>query len=150
MSPVADNPVIVPDRKFQEEKKPGASEPPRIHCPLCGWSPRKEDKWFCTCGNEWNTFDIRSGMRLGEAARRGSVRIDRNRSARNLARVPVCHDASAPTFHQKDMEIRRRRLAGELAHHEGDLTSMVSGMVCHMLHQVRQSDLCGAEREHSL
>jgi mannose-6-phosphate isomerase-like protein (cupin superfamily) len=28
-----------------------------IRCPLCGWSPRKEDKWFCTCGNEWNTFD---------------------------------------------------------------------------------------------
>jgi hypothetical protein len=25
--------------------------------PLCGWSPRKEDKWFCTCGYEWNTFD---------------------------------------------------------------------------------------------
>jgi hypothetical protein len=21
------------------------------------WSPRKEDEWFCTCGNEWNTFD---------------------------------------------------------------------------------------------
>jgi hypothetical protein len=21
------------------------------------WSPRKEDKWFCECGNEWNTFD---------------------------------------------------------------------------------------------
>jgi hypothetical protein len=27
------------------------------HCPLCGWSPRKEDNWFCTCGFEWNTFD---------------------------------------------------------------------------------------------
>jgi len=30
---------------------------PHIHCPLCGWSPRKEDEWFCTCGCEWNTFD---------------------------------------------------------------------------------------------
>jgi hypothetical protein len=57
MSPFADNPVIVPDRELEEEKKPGASEPPRIRCPLCGWSPRKEDKWFCTCGHEWNTFD---------------------------------------------------------------------------------------------
>src|SRR5271157_6434596 len=28
-----------------------------IRCPLCGWSPRKEDKWFCECGHEWNTFD---------------------------------------------------------------------------------------------
>jgi hypothetical protein len=45
------------DHELDEEKKPGASEPPRIRCPLCGWSPRKEDKWFCTCGNEWNTFD---------------------------------------------------------------------------------------------
>ena len=33
------------------------SSGPRIRCPLCGWSPSKEDKWFCTCGNEWNTFD---------------------------------------------------------------------------------------------
>ena len=30
---------------------------PRIRCPLCGWSPRKEDRWFCDCGHEWNTFD---------------------------------------------------------------------------------------------
>jgi hypothetical protein len=53
----ADNPVIVPDRELEEEKKPGVSEPPRIRCPLCGWSPRKEDKWFCECGHSWNTFD---------------------------------------------------------------------------------------------
>ena len=57
MSPVAENPVIVPDRELDEEKKPGESEPPRIRCPLCGWSPRKEDKWFCECAYEWNTFD---------------------------------------------------------------------------------------------
>jgi hypothetical protein len=44
----------VPDRELEEEKNPGT---PRICCPLCGWSPQKEDKWFCTCGNEWNTFD---------------------------------------------------------------------------------------------
>lgn len=45
------------DRKLDEERKPGESDPPRIRCPLCDWSPRKEDKWFCACGNEWNTFD---------------------------------------------------------------------------------------------
>jgi len=45
------------DRELEEEKKPGESEPPRIRCPLCGWSPRKEDKWFCECGHLWNTFD---------------------------------------------------------------------------------------------
>jgi hypothetical protein len=47
---------VVLDRELEEEK-PGESEPPRIRCPLCGWSPGKEDKWFCTCGHEWNTFD---------------------------------------------------------------------------------------------
>ena len=30
---------------------------PRIRCPLCAWSPGKEDRWFCICGHEWNTFD---------------------------------------------------------------------------------------------
>ena len=57
MNPVADNPGIVPQRELEEDKKPGASEPPRIRCPLCGWSPRKEDHWFCECGHSWNTFD---------------------------------------------------------------------------------------------
>ena len=56
MNPLAENPVIVPDRELEEEK---GHEPsgPRIRCSLCGWSPRKEDLWFCTCGHEWNTFD---------------------------------------------------------------------------------------------
>jgi len=57
MSPVADNPVIVPDRELEEDKKPGESEPPRIRCPLCGWMPRKDDLWSCHCGHLWNTFD---------------------------------------------------------------------------------------------
>ena len=30
---------------------------PRIRCPLCGWSLRKDARWSCTCGHEWNTFD---------------------------------------------------------------------------------------------
>jgi hypothetical protein len=30
---------------------------PRIRCPLCGWSPSKEDRWACECGHLWNTFD---------------------------------------------------------------------------------------------
>ena len=25
--------------------------------PLCGWSPHKEDHWFCECGHSWNTSD---------------------------------------------------------------------------------------------
>jgi hypothetical protein len=50
------NSSTVLDRELKEDK--GLDPPgPRIRCPLCGWSPRKEDKWFCECGYEWNTFD---------------------------------------------------------------------------------------------
>jgi hypothetical protein len=47
---------VVLDRELEEEKGQDSSGS-RIRCPLCGWSPRKEDKWFCECGFEWNTFD---------------------------------------------------------------------------------------------
>jgi len=55
----------------------------------------------------------------------------------------------ARTFHQKHMEIRGHRLGTKLPHHQSDLASMVGGMVRHMLHQVRQADVCGAKWEHS-
>ena len=29
----------------------------RIRCPKCQWRPRKSDRWGCSCGCEWNTFD---------------------------------------------------------------------------------------------
>jgi hypothetical protein len=29
----------------------------RIKCPLCGWTPRAEDRWMCDCLHTWNTFD---------------------------------------------------------------------------------------------
>jgi len=53
MTAVADNPVIAPDHELEEKKRPSASEPPRIRCPLCGWSPRKENRWFCECSHEY-------------------------------------------------------------------------------------------------
>ncbi len=31
----------------------------RIRCPRCGWTPRSGDRWMCTCGHAWNTFDTR-------------------------------------------------------------------------------------------
>lgn len=42
MTPFAKNPVIAPDRELEEGKTHDPSGP-RIRCPLCGWSPRKED-----------------------------------------------------------------------------------------------------------
>ena len=54
MSPKGDAPTIAPDREVERDREPSE---PRIRCPLCGWSPRTEDKWFCNCGHEWNTFD---------------------------------------------------------------------------------------------
>jgi hypothetical protein len=32
---------VAPNHELEEERKPGESEPPRIRCPLCDWSPRK-------------------------------------------------------------------------------------------------------------
>lgn len=56
LSNVSAKSSTVLDRELEQEESHHPSDP-RIRCPLCGWSPRKEDKWFCTCGNEWNTFD---------------------------------------------------------------------------------------------
>ena len=47
---------VVIDREPGQEKTVDPSGP-RIRCPLCGWSPRKDDRWSCNCGHEWNTFD---------------------------------------------------------------------------------------------
>ena len=40
---------VVLDRELEEEKNQDSSGS-CIRCPLCGWSPRKEGKWFC-CGS---------------------------------------------------------------------------------------------------
>ena len=47
---------VVLDRDLDQEKSHDPSGP-SIRCPLCGWSPSKDDHWSCTCGHEWNTFD---------------------------------------------------------------------------------------------
>jgi hypothetical protein len=41
----------------ESEHKSGGPSGPHILCPLCRWSPRKEDLWCCDCGHRWNTFD---------------------------------------------------------------------------------------------
>jgi len=47
---------LVVDRELEDGKNLGTSGP-RIRCPLCGWSPREDDLWSCTCEHDWNTFD---------------------------------------------------------------------------------------------
>ena len=46
--------VLNPELEQEESLGPSG---PRIRCPQCGWSPRKEDLWSCSCGHAWNTFD---------------------------------------------------------------------------------------------
>jgi hypothetical protein len=46
MCAVRDDQSVVIDPESDEEKSLDPSGP-RIRSPFCGWSPRKEDKWFC-------------------------------------------------------------------------------------------------------
>ncbi len=32
-------------------------EDAKIACPKCDWEPRADDRWMCSCGHIWNTFD---------------------------------------------------------------------------------------------
>jgi rubrerythrin len=50
--------------RFKESERSGAStrldEPDRgkrIRCPKCAWRPGRHDRWQCTCGHTWNTFE---------------------------------------------------------------------------------------------
>jgi hypothetical protein len=29
----------------------------KIACPKCDWEPHPNDRWSCSCGHSWNTFD---------------------------------------------------------------------------------------------
>ena len=56
----------MPALRFKESEKGGAStrlddadRGKRIRCPKCKWQPRRHDRWLCTCGHAWNTFDTR-------------------------------------------------------------------------------------------
>ena len=31
-----------------------------IWCPICEWRPENDSKWFCECGNIWNTFETKA------------------------------------------------------------------------------------------
>jgi hypothetical protein len=40
-----------------DNKKQIDNTVPRILCPVCDWQPLKHDRWLCSCGHWWNTFD---------------------------------------------------------------------------------------------
>ena len=54
MAIVTDKPATTAGER---ETSGGETDGPRIRCPKCGWRPRAEDRWGCTCGHVWNTFD---------------------------------------------------------------------------------------------
>ena len=58
MRPLSRDQSAVLDREPDQENDLGPSGP-RIRCPVCGWSPREDDRWYCTCGHEWSTFKTR-------------------------------------------------------------------------------------------
>jgi hypothetical protein len=46
---------------LESEKSGGTVDRPRkIRCPVCKWQPGRADRWSCTCGHVWNTFDTRA------------------------------------------------------------------------------------------
>jgi hypothetical protein len=47
---------VVLDRGPYQDKTLDLSDP-RIRCPLCGWSPRKEDLWFCDSLHEYRSVE---------------------------------------------------------------------------------------------
>ena len=53
---VKDDQSVAVDREPDQEKGLDPSSP-RIRCPLCGRTARKDDRWAFSCGHEWNTFD---------------------------------------------------------------------------------------------
>jgi hypothetical protein len=49
-------------RFVETDRKTGSSAGTRrrrIRCPKCQWTPGKADRWACSCGHQWNTFDTR-------------------------------------------------------------------------------------------
>ena len=67
--------------------------------------------------------------------------------AENRVSIASLTSNIAGAFQHEGMKVRSHWLCTELPNHHGDLTSVVGGMISHVLHQVRQSDLRGAKRE---
>ena len=101
---------VVLDRELDQEKSLDPSGP-RIRCPLCGWSPRNDDRWSCTCGHSWNTFDTGgvcppasiSGLRLSVSSVVAGGRIRIGTSNDQISTCSVC-----PRTNPKNCPLRYR------------------------------------------
>jgi hypothetical protein len=57
MTPIAESPVIAPERELQKEKKLRESELPRHPLPAVRRVAQSGRTLFFACGFQWNTFD---------------------------------------------------------------------------------------------
>lgn len=89
MCAVKDGQSVVIDRESDQDKSLAPSGP-RIRCPLCGWMPRNEDRWSCSCGHQWNTFDTGEPAHhaFTDRLRRSASRV---RAGRRI-RTGICSD----------------------------------------------------------
>jgi hypothetical protein len=86
MCALADHPAkpsVVLDRELDEKKGHDPSGP-RIRCPLCGWSPRKDDRWsrerlessgsdsLAGCDSSLDSMPMSAAPSLAEASVPGS------------------------------------------------------------------------------
>jgi hypothetical protein len=88
MCAVKDDQSVV-DREADQDK---THEPPRpTHpLPLCGWSPRKEDRWSCNCAPMNGIRSTRAGFARGaftNGLRRSAHRAEEGSLLRTLRAV---------------------------------------------------------------
>ncbi len=57
MAPGSIQAPVEPGLETAESTRGSGGGEGRIRCPKCGWSPRREDRWMCSCRHVWNTFD---------------------------------------------------------------------------------------------
>jgi hypothetical protein len=102
MSPVADNPVVVPDRDLQKEKTHDPSEP-RIRCPLCGWSAQRGQMVLhCAMSGTPSTRETSARLACISGLKRGaSHAVDGRR-----IRIGMCSNEAAGAMDSKKAVIR--------------------------------------------
>ena len=69
MCALLDDQCTVVDREAEQEKRHDPSGH-RIRCPLCGWSPREDDRWACDSSVVLDHSRLR-----GDSSRRGAAQL---------------------------------------------------------------------------